>query len=80
MVFGFSVTIYIYICLFVNFFSVKDSSATTLLRILKFGTKLHSDELFCVKKKQPRIAYQSLYLSIFLCLTKFSVKEFSGTT
>ena len=32
--------------------------------ILKFGTKLDSDELYCVKKK-PHIAYQSLYLFIF---------------
>ena len=28
------------------FFSVKDFSATTLLRILEFGTKLDSDDLF----------------------------------
>ena len=33
-----------------TFFSVKDFSATTLLRILKFGTKLYSDELYCVTK------------------------------
>ena len=50
------------------FFSVKDFSATTLVRILKFGTKLDSDELYCVAKKQPYIAYQSLYLFIFLSL------------
>ena len=56
------------ICLFVDFFSVKDFSATTLLRILKFGTKLDSDELYCVTKKQPHIEYQSLYLFIFLSL------------
>ena len=30
--------------------------------ISKFGTKLDSDELYCVTKKQPHIAYQSLYL------------------
>ena len=33
-----------------NFFSVEDFSATTLLRIPKFGTKLDSDELYCVAK------------------------------
>ena len=33
------------VCLSVNFFSVKDFSATTWVRILKFGTKLDSDEL-----------------------------------
>ena len=34
--------------------------------ILKFGTKLDSDEMYCVTKKQLHIAYQSLYLFIFL--------------
>ena len=47
---------------------VKDFSATTWVRILKFGTKLDSDELYCVIKEQPHIAYQSLYLLIFLSL------------
>ena len=56
------------VCLSVNFFSVKDFSATTWVRILKFGTKLDNDELYCVTKKQLHIAYQSLYLLIFLSL------------
>ena len=56
------------VCLSVNFFSVKDFSATTWVRILKFGMKLDSDELYCVTKEQPHIAYQSLYLFIFLSL------------
>ena len=57
------------VCLSVNFFFfVKDFSATTWVRILKFGTKLDSDELYCVTKKQPHIAYQSLYLFVFLSL------------
>ena len=47
---------------------VKDFSATTWVRILKFGTKLDSDELYCVTKEQPHTAYQSLYLFIFLSL------------
>ena len=34
----------------------------------KFGTKLGNDKLYCVTKNQPHIAYQSLYLSIFLSL------------
>ena len=57
-----------FVCLSVCklFFSVKNFSATTWVRILKFGTKLDSDELYCVTKKQPHIAYQSLYLFIFL--------------
>ena len=58
------------VCLFVCklFFFVKDFSATTWVRILKFGTRLDSDELYCVTKEQPHIAYQSLYLFIFLSL------------
>ena len=52
-----------------DIFSVKDFSATTLvIRTLKFGTKLDSDELYCVTKEQPHIAYQSFYLFIFLSL------------
>ena len=60
----------LFVCLFVCklFFFVKDFSATTWVRILKFGTKLESDELYCVTKEQPHIAYQSLYLFFFLSL------------
>ena len=47
---------------------VEDFSTTTWVRILKFGTKLDSDKLYCVTKEQPHIAYQSLYLFIFLSL------------
>ena len=49
-------------------FFVRDFSATALVRILKFGTKLDSDELYCVTKEQPHIAHQSIYLFIFLSL------------
>ena len=48
--------------------SVKDFSATTWVRTLKFGTKLDSDKLYCVRKEQLHIAYQSFYLFIFLSL------------
>ena len=34
-------------------------------RILKFGTNIGYDKLYCVLKNQPHMAYQSLYLSIF---------------
>ena len=66
------------VCLSVNFFSVKDFSATTWVRILKFGTKLDSDALYCVAKKQPHIAYQSLYLFIFLSL-QWKFLDFSAS-
>ena len=52
--FAFSVIMFVClsVCLSVNiFFSVKDFSATTWVRILKFGTKLDSDELYCVTKQ-----------------------------
>ena len=54
--------------LHIDIFSVKDFSVITRVRILKFGTKLDSDELYSVTKEQPHIAYQSLYLFIFLSL------------
>ena len=70
-----TVTYCLSVPLFVHFsfslmekFFVKDFSATTWVRILKYGTKLDSDELYCVTKEQPHIAYQSLYLFIFLSL------------
>ena len=74
IVFAFSVIMFVClfvclsVCLSVNFFFVKDFSATTWVRILKFGTKLDSDELYCETKEQPHIAYESLYLFIFLSL------------
>ena len=66
IVFAFSVRMFV--CMSVNFFSVKDFSGTTSLRILKFGTNIRYDKLYCVFKNQPHMAYQSLYLSIFLSL------------
>ena len=66
-----------FVCLFVclsvglsvcKLFFRHSFSATTWVRILKFCTKLDSDELYCVTKEQPHIAYQFLYLFIFLSL------------
>ena len=67
---------------------VKDFSGTTLPRILKLGTNIRYERLYCVLKNQPHMAYQSLYLSIFLSFHSYSkvmnmeifVKDFSGTT
>ena len=46
------------------------------LSVCLFVCLLDSDELYCVTKEQPHIAYQSLYLFIFLSLQwkKFSSK------
>ena len=52
---------------FFKFSLFSSVTATTWVRILKFGTKLDSDELYCVTKEQPHIAL-SLYLFIFLSL------------
>ena len=62
-----------FVCLSVNFFSVKDFSATTWVRILKFGTKLDDDELYCVTKKQYEVyrGYTVFAFSVimFVCLS-----------
>ena len=56
IVFAFSVIMFV--CLFVcKLFSVKDFSATTWVRVLKFGKKLDSDELFWVAKKKKTATY-----------------------
>ena len=47
---------------------VKDFSGTTVPRILKFGTNVEYDLLYCVGENQPPDAYHFLYLSIFLSL------------
>ena len=47
---------------------VEDFSGTTARRILKFGTNVGYDLLYCVKENQHAASYHSLYLSIFLSL------------
>ena len=75
----------IYFCLLFLFFPfsishskveifVKDFSWTTWPRILKFGTNIRYDRLYCVLNNQPHMAYQayqSLYLSFFLSFQQF---------
>ena len=51
-----------------TFFFVKDFSGTTEPRILKFGTNVGYNLLYCVRENQPPPAYHSFYLSIFLSL------------
>ena len=45
-----------------DIYSVKDFSATTWLRILKFGLKLDSDEIYCVPKNRHIVI-----ISPFIC-------------
>ena len=67
------------VCLSVNFFSVKDFSATTWVRILKFGTKLDSDELYCVTKKSATYCLSvSLFVHFSFSLMEISVTDFSA--
>ena len=47
---------------------VKDFSGTTSPRILKFGTNVEYDLLYCVRENQHSAAYHSSYLSIYLSL------------
>ena len=56
------------------YFSAKDFSATTWVRILKFATKLDSDELYCVTKNS-----YILLFSPFICSFSFSPMERSVT-
>ena len=50
---------------------VKDFSGTAAPRILKFGTKIGYDYLYCVGEIQHSHANHSLYLSILLFLNYF---------
>ena len=71
------------VCLFVCklFFSVKDFSATTWVRILKFGTKLHSDKLYCVTKKTALYCLSvPLNVHFSFSLMEISVTDFSAPT
>ena len=44
---------------------------------MKFGARVGYDKLYCVTKNQPHIAYQSLYLSIFLSLQQKFLSQIS---
>ena len=59
-----------------TFFSVKDFSATTLLRIQKFGTKLDSDESYCVTKKATLCLSVPFFINVSFSPMKISVTDF----
>ena len=67
------------VCLSVcKLFSVKDFSATFRLRILKFGTKLDSDELYCVTKKTATYCSSvPLFVHFSFSPMNISVTDFS---
>ena len=66
-------------CKLVFFLFVKDFSGTTEPLILKFGTNVGYNLLYCVRENQPPPAYHSHYLSIFLLSLQFSPIQISVT-
>ena len=58
-------------------FSVKDFSATNLFRILKFGTKLDSYELYCVTKTATYCISVHSIVNFSFSPIKNSVADFS---
>ena len=68
---GFVFSAAMFVCAF-----VKDVSGTTRPRILKIGTNIGCDWLYCVKENQPPPTYHSLYSAIFLSLQlKFMLQK-----
>ena len=68
----------LFFCLPVNFFSVKDFSATILHMILKFGTKLDKDELYCVTKTATYCLSVPLLVHFSFSPMEISVTDFSA--
>ena len=64
--------------LYGHFFSVKDFSATTRLMILKFGTKLDTDELYCVTKTSTYCLSVALFVHFSFFPMVISVPDFSA--
>ena len=66
IVFVFSVIMFVCLSVFIcKLFSVKYFSATTWVRILKFGAKLDSDELYCVTKNSHILLISPFIYSFF---------------
>ena len=61
-----------------TFFSVKDFSATTGLRALKFSTKLNSDELYCVTKRTATYCLLVPLFVHFFSPMEISLADFSA--
>ena len=66
------------VCLFVNYFSVYDFSTTTWVWILKFGTKLDSDELYSVTKTATHCLLVPLFVHFSFSPMEISVTDFSA--
>ena len=67
-------------CVCINFFFfVKDFSGTTEPRILKIGTNVGYNLLYCVRENQPPPAYHSLFVHFSFSPIKISVTYFSAS-
>ena len=62
-----------------DIFSVKDFSATPRVRILKFGTKLDSDELYCVTKNSHILRISPFIYSFFFLFNENFCQRFLGS-
>ena len=57
----------------------KNFSGTTAPRILKFGTNVGYDLLYCVKENQPAALIIALFVDFSFSPSKFSVTNFSAS-
>ena len=57
---------------------VKDFSATTQVRLMKFGTKFDSDELYCVTKTATYCLSVPSFVHLSFSSMKISVTDFSA--
>ena len=61
------------------FFFVKDFSGTTTPRILKFGTNVWYNLLYCVRENQPPVLIIAIICPFFFLSNKNSVTDFSAS-
>ena len=67
---------FLLLCLSVyKLFFRQDFSATTWVRILKFGTKLDSEKLYCVTKNSHILLIRSFICSFFFLSNEIFCKE-----
>ena len=67
------------VCVCVSFFFVKDFSRTTEPRILKFGTNVGYNLLYCVRENQPPPLIISIICPFFFYSKKIPVTDFSAS-
>ena len=79
IVFAFSMIMFVCLSVCLYFFPVKDFSASTWVRILKFGTKLNCDDLYCVTKTATYCLSVPLFVHFsFFFPMESSVTDFSA--